>query len=200
MAETAASLNLRKRPRQERSRQTCAVILTAAANVIETKGLAALTTNRAAERAGVSIGSLYQYFPDKEAILVALIREMRRDMLADILSAAERGRDKDLGDAMGLLIEASLRHHLLNPVLTDALEHAEKDLPLDAETRALKSNKVALIVDVLARHGIENPEQTTKDVFAMCRGIVEAALEAGERDFHALSARLNRAVTGYLQS
>ncbi len=66
-------LEPRKPPVQKRSRATVDGILSAAAQVFEMHGYAAGTTNRIAERAGVSIGSLYQYFPSKEAIAVALL-------------------------------------------------------------------------------------------------------------------------------
>lgn len=62
----------RKRPVQARSRQTVEAILEAAAQVLEVRGYAAATTDRIAERAGVSVGTLYQYFPNKDAILLAL--------------------------------------------------------------------------------------------------------------------------------
>lgn len=68
----AAALKPRKTPRQERARRTVEAILEAAAQVFERRGYAAGTTDAIAERAGVSIGSLYQYFPNKDAILVAL--------------------------------------------------------------------------------------------------------------------------------
>ena len=61
----------RRRPRQARSRATWEAILEAASQILERRGPAALNTNAIAERAGVSIGTLYQYFADKRAILVA---------------------------------------------------------------------------------------------------------------------------------
>jgi len=62
----------RKLPAQERSRDTVNVILKAAAHIFMEKGYATGTTNHIAQKAGVSIGSLYQYFPNKDAILVNL--------------------------------------------------------------------------------------------------------------------------------
>jgi AcrR family transcriptional regulator len=67
-----APLKPRKKPVQARSKATVDAILAAAAQVLKRKGYAATTTDRIAERAGVSVGSLYQYFPNKDAILVAL--------------------------------------------------------------------------------------------------------------------------------
>ena len=64
----------RRSPKQARSRATLEAILEAAAQILERHGPAGLTTNDVAERAGVSIGTLYQYFPDKTAILVATAR------------------------------------------------------------------------------------------------------------------------------
>ncbi|MBS1767982.1 MAG: TetR/AcrR family transcriptional regulator [Acidobacteria bacterium] len=62
----------RKSPRQTRSKETVEVLLTAAARILTTEGFEALTTNRVASVAGVSVGSLYQYFPNKEALVRAL--------------------------------------------------------------------------------------------------------------------------------
>ncbi|CAN7161356.1 TetR/AcrR family transcriptional regulator [Acidovorax sp. LjRoot129] len=63
----------RRTPRQERSQFTVDAIFGAVARIVETEGEAGLTTNRIAETAGVSVGSLYQYFPSKEAILAAML-------------------------------------------------------------------------------------------------------------------------------
>ena len=68
----------RKRPVQQRSRSTVDVVLEAAAQVLERDGYAATTTDLIAERAGVSIGTLYQYFPNKDAILLALTQQHAR--------------------------------------------------------------------------------------------------------------------------
>lgn len=64
----------RRQPKQARALATRDAILEAATQILERHGEAAFTTNRIAERAGVSIGTLYQYFPNKQAILVALAR------------------------------------------------------------------------------------------------------------------------------
>ena len=65
-------LDARREPVQGRSRATVEAVVEAAAQVFQREGYAGTTTNRIAERAGVSVGSLYQYFPNKDAILVAL--------------------------------------------------------------------------------------------------------------------------------
>ncbi len=75
IARRAETLRPRKQPRQTRSRETVQVILRAAAQVFSTRGYAATTTNHVAARAGVSIGSLYEYFPNKDALLVALLEQ-----------------------------------------------------------------------------------------------------------------------------
>jgi AcrR family transcriptional regulator len=64
----------RRRPKQARSQATYDSILEAAGQMLEREGAEGLNTNRIAERAGVSIGTLYQYFPDKAAILLATAR------------------------------------------------------------------------------------------------------------------------------
>ena len=69
----ASPADARRKPSQQRSRVTVTAILDAAAQVFEARGFEAGTTNHVAERAGVSIGSLYEYFPNKDAMVVALV-------------------------------------------------------------------------------------------------------------------------------
>nr|WP_152992323.1 TetR/AcrR family transcriptional regulator [Nonomuraea pusilla] len=88
-------LTPRKQPRQQRSRETVAVILEAAAQLFQRHGYAGATTNKIAERAGVSIGSLYQYFPNKDALLVALAEHyltQSAEQVAQVFSRAAEHR------------------------------------------------------------------------------------------------------------
>ena len=91
MAKRSQAVGIKRRtPRQARAGETVSTILEAAAQVLEAGGLAGFTTNAVAERAGVSIGTLYQYFADKQALLRALAeREIRRALVA--IATALRG-------------------------------------------------------------------------------------------------------------
>jgi AcrR family transcriptional regulator len=74
--------NQRRSPKQARSRATWEAIVEAASQILERRGAEALSTTEVAERAGVSVGTLYQYFPDKHAILLAAARrEVGEDAL-----------------------------------------------------------------------------------------------------------------------
>lgn len=191
-------LSPRKRPRQARSRHTVDAILIAAEDVLLRSGLAGFNTNAVARRAGVSIGSLYQFFPGKEAILAALVRNMRRDMLADLVAAQKAAGTADLTEAMGAMIDASLKHHLRAPELTELLEQAEAQLPMDAETQALKANMFQLVCGLFEAHNVDRTQTIAQDVIGMCHGMVDAAIASGERDFDAISSRLKQAAINYV--
>lgn len=71
---------MRKKPQQKRSKQLVASLIDATAACIVEHGLDGATTPRIAEKAGVSVGSLYQYFDDKEALIEALMEKMAQDI------------------------------------------------------------------------------------------------------------------------
>lgn len=125
---------------------------------------------------------------------------MRRDMLSDLISAQRSADINNLFEVISALVNASIKHHLRTPELTEILEQAEAQLPMDAETQALKSNMFQLILGVLKRHKIVQAETVAQDVIAMCHGIVDAAIAAGERDFDIISHRLRRAAVSYVNS
>ncbi|RYZ83874.1 MAG: TetR/AcrR family transcriptional regulator, partial [Proteobacteria bacterium] len=74
--KSGSGVEPRKEPKQQRSRQTYQVILQGAAQILRRDGFQKFSTNKVAEESGVSIGSLYQYFPSKEAIVAALIDQL----------------------------------------------------------------------------------------------------------------------------
>jgi AcrR family transcriptional regulator len=82
-------LEKRKMPRQERSRATVEAILQATAYILVRQGYDALTTNSIAERAGVNIASLYQYFPNKESIIAEIYRRHVAESRAAVLAAMQ---------------------------------------------------------------------------------------------------------------
>lgn len=84
--------NMRKIPRQSRAQASVDVVLEAAAQVLEAVGEAGFNTNAVAERAGVSIGTLYRYFPDKQAILLALALRETEAHRSRVMAALEDGQ------------------------------------------------------------------------------------------------------------
>lgn len=82
--QTKPLIALRKAPTQARAQGTVDTILEASAQILQKEGEAALTTNRIAARAGFSIGTLYQYFPNREAILGAMATREQAHILAKL--------------------------------------------------------------------------------------------------------------------
>jgi AcrR family transcriptional regulator len=107
----------RKRPRQQRSQATVDAILAATARVLVRHGFDGLTTNAVATAAGVSIGSLYQYFPNKEALVAALIERHIEDMNAAILAELTRVARQPIAQAARSVIELTIRAHAIEPEL-----------------------------------------------------------------------------------
>ncbi|AUM13416.1 TetR/AcrR family transcriptional regulator [Ketobacter alkanivorans] len=93
-------LKEKKSPRQARSKATVGAIIQASAQLLEEEGYAALTTNGVAERAGVSIGSVYEYFPGKEAIVAAVATQLVEVSLQKMQAALLSVEDMDFEPAM----------------------------------------------------------------------------------------------------
>lgn len=109
----------RKSPRHERSRGLFDAIVAGAARLLARDRVAnpfdtradeksSLNTNRVAEAAGVSIGSLYQYFPGKEAIVAALVRARLRETYDDLLAVLEDGDSASLEEVVERLVDRAL--------------------------------------------------------------------------------------------
>jgi AcrR family transcriptional regulator len=133
-----AQISSRKRPKQARSTELVAAILEAAAQVLAQEGAPRFTTARVAEKAGVSIGSLYQYFPNKAAILFRLQSdEWRRtsDLLRVILEDVQRPPLERLRDLVHAFIRSECDEAAMRVALNDAAP-LYRDAPEAREARA----------------------------------------------------------------
>jgi AcrR family transcriptional regulator len=121
MTPRAIGSSARRRPKQRRARQTVDAVLDAVVRVLKREGFAAITTNRVAEVAGVSIGSLYQYFPDKHAIFEALhqrhIEEIDRIVETTLIEHAASSLD----ELIRAMVEAMVDAHATDPELYELL-------------------------------------------------------------------------------
>ena len=103
----AVARGLRREPRQARSRARVAQILAAADAILAADGVDALTVRRIADRAGVPVGTLYQFFPDKGAVIDATARGYIAEFdaaIGELVASAERG-DGDWSDPVGRLVD-----------------------------------------------------------------------------------------------
>lgn len=107
----------RKRPRQARSKATVDSILEATSRVLVKHGFDRLSTNAVAAAAGVSIGSLYQYFPNKESLVSALIDRHMEEMNAAIVAELARVATLPLAEAARCVVELTIRAHAIDPEL-----------------------------------------------------------------------------------
>ena len=121
MASRSATNSVRRRPRQRRARETFESVLDAAIRILKREGAGALTTNRIAEIAGVSIGSIYQYFPDKRAIFAALhdrhIKQIDRMIQRTLVDHAT----SSLEELMSAVVEEMVAAHSTDPELSELL-------------------------------------------------------------------------------
>jgi AcrR family transcriptional regulator len=114
-------LTPRREPKQARSRATVDAIEEACAQLLVEDGFARLSTNRIAERAGVSIGSLYQYFPNKEAVVTAVLEDFIEDQFRRLTERVAEFADAPLEEVVRELIDAVLDTRRVEPKFTQVL-------------------------------------------------------------------------------
>jgi AcrR family transcriptional regulator len=142
----------RRPPRQKRSAETIAVLLTATDRILSVHGYAGATTNRIAEAAGVSIGTLYHYFPTKEALIEALVHSMWESELSLIEEHTARLHDAPLATATRELVHAMVdavcrRRELYRRWYAEASHLGQLELGLEMTQRGVR-----LVHDSLVRH------------------------------------------------
>jgi AcrR family transcriptional regulator len=196
---TRKPINPRKMPSQARSALTVDAILEGAAHILERHGLEGYTTNAIALRSGVSIGSLYQYFPTKDAITAALIERESANIAQEVAAALQIS---SVGQALTALVSIAVRQQLKRPELARLLDF-EQDrlsaiLPISTNAMAVRQ----MVVDFLKQRcdpTISDPQLAAADVMSIISALTDAAGRRKESNSVALAQRIEGAVLGYLK-
>ncbi|MGO6997561.1 TetR family transcriptional regulator [Rhizobium leguminosarum] len=185
-----ARISSRKQPKQARSSELVAAILDAAAQVLAREGAQRFTTARVAERAGVSIGSLYQYFPNKAAILFRLQSDEWRqttDMLGGILADVQRPPLERLRR----LVHAFLRSECEEAAMRVALHDAAplyRDAPEAQAARASGDRIIELFMQEVLPSAPEGTRALAGDLITTTLGTVGKQFSESPRSLAEIDA------------
>jgi AcrR family transcriptional regulator len=203
MARGRRELKPRKQPRQARAAATVAAILGAAAEAVARDGFERANVNQIAERAGVSIGSLYQYFPSKEALLVQLIEHHTTAGMDTLDEVLARVGDAPLDAAVREVITAMVDVHRgdLNRALTrelDALGRLE-ELERAIDERAGRS-VIAFLSARRSEIHVPDPDLAAFLLIRLVDELTHAALHDRPEvlESGALAEELTQLTLGYL--
>jgi AcrR family transcriptional regulator len=172
---------MRKEPRQARSRATTRAILDAAAHILGERGWAGITTNAVADMAGVSIGSLYQYFPNKLA-LVEAVRRHHFDQVLTVLRAAvdsSLSREHRIAAFVDGMIAVHSRYPAAHRVLLEEAPRGQDSNNLHRlfETEYRRSCEALFTAN--AGRGPRNPDMAARVLAAAVAGVVHEAARQG---------------------
>tara|TARA_B110000977_G_C11000313_1_gene463541 strand:+ start:658 stop:1311 length:654 start_codon:yes stop_codon:yes gene_type:complete len=163
-----------RKPGQTRSRQSVASIVEASAQVLEERGYKGATTNRIAERAGVSVGTLYQYFRSKDEIFEALI-EKESTAYLEAIEASVPTTKMPLDIAIRSLLEVGYTHHELIVGLREVVRHTPAEF-YEGSLRRVRSKLHRIAVCFLESQkplpaGLEDVDLTADIMISMCEGM-----------------------------
>jgi AcrR family transcriptional regulator len=170
----------RKQPRQQRSQATVEAILDATARVLCTTGYDRASTNRVALAAGVSVGSLYQYFPSKEALVAALVERHVAQMTHLVKTKLAEVASAPLAVAVRTMIDAMFAAHAVDPRLHKVLIEQVPRVGRLEQVVGVEREVEALVAALLeARRGdLRPPPARLKPAaFVLCH-VVEAVTHA----------------------
>uniref|UniRef100_UPI003C7CDC28 TetR/AcrR family transcriptional regulator n=1 Tax=Pseudomonas veronii TaxID=76761 RepID=UPI003C7CDC28 len=142
----------RKVPIQDRSKRTVQAILQAASQVLVRSGYENTTTGSIAERAGVSIGTLYQYFPNKELLVASVIEDHFKEVLSTVESAMRTHINSSRDAWLRAIIYSSLEAHRLQPDLHKVLIEQVPRVGKYAQALELSEKLCSLLQEHLAHH------------------------------------------------
>jgi AcrR family transcriptional regulator len=181
---TAEIPRLRRVPRQARSRERLRRVLDAADELLAREGAESLTTTRVAEAAGVSVGSLYQYLPDKRAIVEALANRYLAEFEELMDRVAERSEREAWADPVGVLVDTFADHYRARPGyralwfgrhLNEELRAVDRENKL---TLAGGARRVLGVSELQARAGVLVADALLQDAF---RSGDEALIDEAKR-------------------
>jgi AcrR family transcriptional regulator len=165
----------RKEPRQERAKATVDAILAAAARVLVKEGYDHASTNRIADAAGVSVGSLYQYFPSKEALVAALLEQHVHEMMQFMeRKAAATTLHAPLREVVREVVEAMVEAHRVDPKLHRVLMEQVPRIGALKRLSELDDLTLAMIRSYLELRRAEIRPKNLKLVAFLVSSIVEA--------------------------
>ncbi|SFU30302.1 transcriptional regulator, TetR family [Methylobacterium sp. 174MFSha1.1] len=183
----------RKWPVQARAGATIDAILEASAQLLETGR--PTSTNAIAERAGVSIGTLYQYFDGRDAVVAALSRRLREALVVAVGEAAIRARREPRHVGLRRIVEAALAGDIRRPRLAATLDRLEDELALDADHAVVQAALTASLAGYLAHHGCDAADRAdalADDLCAVARALTDTARSRGEAAGDPLVTRITR--------
>jgi AcrR family transcriptional regulator len=171
----------RKQPLQARSKASLIDILDATVQILSTRRTAHLTTKAIAARAGLSVGSLYQYFPNKEAIVLALIERKAEEVTSAFEDAARQQRGQPLASALCALISTYFAKKFSEPKLSKTLHAAMDHGGGTHRLRPFRERMVRAIESVLRRApdaAFRNVQGTARMIWSAMTGAARSVLEA----------------------
>lgn len=200
-----SKLSPRRTPRQERARATVEHILDATARILTSRGWAGTTTNHVAERAGVSIGTLYEYFPSKESLVAALVGrhlDAAEARLADLASSVAAATPS-LEGLVRAIVSAMLDLHAATPRLHRVLfEEVPHGPAVRDRIRALEDAQAVALASLLPTLApVKDPEVTARVIVELLealthRWVITPAAEPLPRE--RMQAELERLVLAYV--
>ena len=164
----------RKSASQKRSKAIVETLLDATARVLVREGYDRASTNRIAAVAGVSVGSLYQYFPNKEALVAALVARHNREILQLIREAVKEVASSDLRTAMRALVKAAVDAHMVDSALHRIFADQVPRMGQLAKIGALQREAFLLMRGYLEERRAEISVQDLDSTTFICVTTVEA--------------------------
>lgn len=199
------TLHPRKTPVQARSTVTVDAILEATIQVLVEVGKERLTTTLVAYRAGVSVGTLYQYFPNKSALLQAALRRHLESVSSSLLEVCRQYKSRSLLEMGNALVNAYIEAKMRRVKESAALYAVSSDVDGMAIAKAATARVKKAVVELFAsaREGLtKDPEFVATAVLASMNGIARALLESKspERIVETLRRELVAMVHAYLRT